>query len=83
MVIFAVRRVKRKAMSLHRKYNCQVFVVKVNGKLTLISRFQFKTMRQNGLFPKNFTASDLKRIALFYTPRIYDKKGVQGAAGKV
>lgn len=83
MVIIAVRRVKRKAMALHRKHNCQIFVVKVNGKLTPISRFQFKTMRQSGRFPKNFTAADLKKIALFYTPRRYDKKGVQGSAGKV
>jgi hypothetical protein len=68
IIIVFIFYLKRKAMRLHRKYNCQMFVVKFRGEILIISKKQFKQMRQHKLFPKTFTAENLKKIALFYTP---------------
>jgi hypothetical protein len=72
--------IKRKAFKLHKKYNCQVFVVKFKGKITIISKYQFKQMRQRGKFSKDFTATELKTISLYYTPKQYDKKRISRTA---
>lgn len=83
LVVLAIKRLKRKALRLHKKHNCQVFVVKLNGKITVLSKYQFTQLRQRGKIKKSFTAQELKRIALYYTPAKHDKKGVQGAARAV
>jgi hypothetical protein len=67
MIVF-IFYLKHKALRLHRKYNCQVFIIKFRGKILIISKKQFKQMRQHKVFPKAFTAESLKRIALYYTP---------------
>lgn len=72
-----MRRLKARAMRLHRRHNCQYFVVKLFGKVRLISRQGFKDLRQHKKIPLSYTILDLKRISYFYTPaRCYDKKGV-------
>jgi len=78
VAFIAIVRIRRKARKLHRKNNCQIFVVKMGGKVRLISKEQFKYLRQRGKFPKNFTAEQLKKIALYHTPKRYDKKRVSG-----
>jgi len=72
--LLAFKYIKHKAFKLHKKYNCQVFVVKFNGKITVLSKYQFKQMRQKGKFSKSFTATELKSLSLYYTPKYYDKK---------
>ena len=70
------RLIKRRAFRLHKKYNCQVFIVKMQGKVKIISKYQFKNMRQRGIFSKKITATELKSMALYYTPKYYDKKRI-------
>ena len=59
---------KYKANRLARKTRRQYFVVAFGGKIQIISKQDFKNMRQNGIFPKDFTAEQLKQIALCHTP---------------
>jgi len=77
------KRIKRKAFRWHKKHNCQVFVVKLHGKVKIINKYQFKQMRQKGLLSQKFTATELKSIALYYTPKHYDKKRISGTTRKV
>lgn len=81
--LLAFRYIKRKAYQLHKKYDCQVFVVKYKGKITIISKYQFKKMRQKKMFPLSFTATELKSMSLYYTPKRYDKKRIQRTTRKV
>jgi hypothetical protein len=81
--LLVFRLIKRKAYRLHKKYNCQVFVVKFKGKITIISKYQFKQMRQHGKFPINFTAAELKKISMYYTPKRYDKERTSGITRKI
>jgi hypothetical protein len=66
---------KRKANRLARKAqkqgktDAQYFVVKLAGKVMVLNKEGFKTMRQHGLFKKQFTATDLKKIALYHTKK--------------
>jgi hypothetical protein len=62
-----VQRMKRQADRLREATGVQMFVVKMNGKIRLISKREFKYMRQHNVFPTNFTAENLKRIAFYYT----------------
>lgn len=80
IVVWRMGRLKRRAMKLHRKHNAQFFVVKVMGRVRIISKGQFKYLRQHGKLPLSLTAVELKKMAIFYTPARYDKKRVQGAA---
>ena len=73
MLLIYYRLLKYKAFRIHKKYNCQVFVVKIAGKVRIISKYQFKKTRQKGHIPLNFTATELKAISLYYTPRKYDE----------
>lgn len=59
------RRVYRHAMAEADRLNERIYCVKHNGKVRLISRSQFKTMRGKGVFPKTFTAVDMRKISLF------------------
>ena len=60
---------KRKADRLARKTRDQYFIVNLNGKAQIMSKKQFKYMRQRGAFPLSFTATQLKQIALYYTKK--------------
>lgn len=68
--------VKYRAFRLHKKHNCMVLVVKIGGGVKIITKYQFKKMRQDGIFPKEFDGEDLRKIALYITPKYYDKKRV-------
>jgi hypothetical protein len=61
------KRIKRKAESLRKQTGYQVFVVKLHGNVTFLTKKQFKAMRAKKIFPKHFTADSLKRISLYYT----------------
>ncbi|MCL1821938.1 MAG: hypothetical protein FWG22_03850 [Prolixibacteraceae bacterium] len=62
-----VERMKRKADRLREATGSQMFVVKMDGKIRIVSKRWFKDKRQRGMFPKHFTAERLKRIAFYYT----------------
>ena len=59
------RSVYRHAMKEADRLNERIYCVKATGKVKFISRSQFKTMRGKGVFPKTFTAIDMRRISLF------------------
>ena len=77
-VVYIIWRVKKKAFRLHKKYNCQIFVVKVKGRIKIMSKYQFKKRRQSGKILKQYTATELKAISLYYTPEKYDKTRAEG-----
>ncbi len=82
-VILRIRKLKKKAMRLHRKYNDQFYVVKLDGRVTVIGKKLLKRLRAKRSVPLNFTATELKQISLFHTPKRYDKKRAQRAVRKV
>jgi hypothetical protein len=63
----------QKARRLHRKYNCQIFVVKYKGKIRIMSKYQFTQMRQHGHFDRSFTAENLKKLSIYFTPKTFRK----------
>jgi len=65
--VLVFRYIKWKANELSENYGCQIFVIKCRGRAKMITKEQFKSMRQRGIFPKNFTALELKKICLYYT----------------
>lgn len=65
IVVFRIRRLKRHAQSLANRIGCQVFCVKINGRPSFLTKNYFKELRSKGVFPKYFTAVQLKDIALF------------------
>jgi hypothetical protein len=70
LLIIYVRLLKCRANKLYKRTGVQQFIVKWNDKLTIINKEQFKLSRQNGLFPKHFTADNLKKISLYYTKKL-------------
>lgn len=62
-------RIIRRARIMHRNGGGQVFVVNVCGRATIISKAHFRDMRQHGQFPMSYTAADLRRIAIYTSPR--------------
>lgn len=73
-IVFRI--IRRKAFKLHKKLNCIVYVVKIEGNVKIISKPEFKYLRQTGVFPLDFDADDLRKISLYVTPKNYDKKRV-------
>lgn len=65
IVVFRTRRLYRRAQELANRLGCQVFCVKVNGRVAFLTKNYFKKLRSKGVFPKSFTAVQLKDIALF------------------
>ncbi|NDW10461.1 hypothetical protein [Dysgonomonas sp. 520] len=65
--IFHVWRLKRKADKLARETEDQHFVVKWQGEVRIISKKGFKQMKRRGIFGLSFTATELKKHALYYT----------------
>ncbi len=64
-----LNRIIRRARIMHRNGGGQVFVVNVCGRATIISKAQFRDMRQHGQFPLSYTAADLRQIAIYTSPR--------------
>lgn len=64
---YRMKRLIKKADKLREKTGTQFFVVKINGKISLMSKREFKWKRQHGVFPKSFTADNLKKISYYYT----------------
>ena len=58
---------KHKANRLAKQTGFRHYIVKWRGRIIIISHTQFKRNRQKGLFPKSFTAVELKQICLYYT----------------
>lgn len=59
------RRLYRLTRETADRLNERIYCVKYNGKVQLISRSEFKSMRAKGIFPKSFTAVELREISLF------------------
>ena len=68
MAALRVLALRRRADRLARKTCRQHFVVAFGGRVRVIGKPAFKSMRQKGVFPPGFTAESLKRIALYHTP---------------
>jgi hypothetical protein len=66
---YKIKRLKREADRLSERTGAQIFIVKIQGKMTFLSKPCFKEMRQRGMFPKDFTAENLKKISYYYTCR--------------
>jgi len=64
---FKIKRLKNKADKYRDKYGSQMFVLKYEGRIRMISRRWFKHQRQIGKFPKSMTSDDLKKISYYYT----------------
>lgn len=65
--VFCIQLMKRKANKLAKKSKVQHFIIMWRGKPEILSKDGFTLMRQKGLFPASFTATDLKKIAIYYT----------------
>lgn len=65
IAVLNYRRTRRNAQSLANRLGCQVFCVKINGRPALLTKDYFKELRSKGVFPKNFTAVQLKDISVF------------------
>ena len=64
---YKIKRLKRKADKYREVYGSQMFVLKIEGRIRMISKRWFKEQRQLGKFPKTMTSDDLKKIAFYYT----------------
>ena len=58
---------KRKADRLHKITGSQFFIIMFQGKITIVSKEWFKEQRQQGKFPMNFNANNLKAISYYFT----------------
>jgi hypothetical protein len=67
--ILRLMALKGRAKRLARRTGVQYFIVRIKGNITLMSKTQFKYCRQKGVFPKAFTADNLKKVSLYYTKR--------------
>lgn len=65
VTVYRVRQLRNRAQSLANRLGCQVFCVKINGRPALLTKDYFKELRSKGVFPKNFTAVQLKDISVF------------------
>ncbi len=70
---YRIKRLKNKCLKAWQKTGMQFFIVKLNGKITILSKADFTLCRSKGIFPKSFTADNLKEIALYYTPTSINK----------
>lgn len=62
-----ITRLKKKAERLRVSEKSQMFVLRLNGRIRIISRKWYKENKRKGVFPKHFTVDDLKRISFYYT----------------
>ena len=58
---------KRKADRLSKKTGSQYFILMFQGKVSIVSKEWFKEKRQEGMFPRKFTADNLKKISFYHT----------------
>lgn len=65
--VIRIKRMKKKADKLRDLTGSQHFIFLHKGKITCRSKRWFKLMHQHGVFPKNFTADNLKQISYYYT----------------
>lgn len=65
-MVLRYRRLYRLTREAADRLDERIYCVKYNGKIQLISRSEFKSMRAKGIFPLSFTADKLRDISLFY-----------------
>ncbi|MDH6309394.1 hypothetical protein M2451_002720 [Dysgonomonas sp. PFB1-18] len=65
--VFRIQLMKRKANKLAKKSKVQHFIIMWRGKPEILSKDGFTLMRQKGVFPLSFTATELKKIAIYQT----------------
>ena len=76
MFIIKLMLLKYKAQQISNRINDRVFIIKINNKYTLLSRRQFKLLKRERVFPKNFTMIELSQKSLFVA-KPNDKKRIQ------
>lgn len=81
--VLRIRLLRRKANLLHRKHNEQFYIVKMGGRITIMGKDSLKRLRHKNIVPLCFTATELKRISIYHTPKKYDKKRVPRAFREV
>ena len=64
---YKIKRLKHKADKYREESGSQMFVIKLEGHIRIISKRWFKEQRQPGKFPKTMTSDDLKKISFYYT----------------
>lgn len=62
-----LKRRKKQADSLRESTNLQHYVLKLNGKIRILSARRIRLMRKNGLLDKSLTWKKLNEIALYKT----------------
>lgn len=65
--VLKIQSMKQKANRLAKESKVQHFIIMWHGKPEILSKDGFTLMRQRGVFPLSFTATDLKRIAIYHT----------------
>lgn len=65
MFIIKLILLKYKAQQIANRINDRVFIIKINNKYTLLSRRQFKSLKRERVFTKNFTMIELSQKSLF------------------
>lgn len=65
--VYKIYKLKRKADKLAKKSKVQHFIIMWHGKPEILSKDGFTLMRQRGVFPLSFTATELKKIAIYQT----------------
>lgn len=64
--VWKIFRMKRKARKLAKKTCVDHFIIKWLGQPEILSYDGFTLMRQHNVFPKNFTATQLKQKAIYH-----------------
>jgi hypothetical protein len=67
LTVLRFKMLKHRANRIRKATGQQVFVFKWKGKVSYITKKQFKQLRAQKVFPKHFTADSLKRLCLYYT----------------
>ena len=64
-----MRQYKKKADKIAVMTNVQQFIIMLNNKISIVDKKWFTDNRQHGVFPKNYTATELKKTAYYFTKK--------------
>jgi hypothetical protein len=66
-MIIRLRFMKRRADKLAERTGEQHFIIKYHGEIIFMTKRELKYCRQKGIIPRTFTATELKKYALYHT----------------
>ena len=64
---YKMKCLKYKCDKLTRENKEAHYIFSYKGKITLMSKSIFKYNRQHGVFPKSFTAKEMRKISYYHT----------------